>query len=127
MPTLARVCNCQMYYERPGAFSALPKMAGEQPAVRAMRKRTDRRIGDLLGDSHALDASQQEELVQAFETLQVEQAAEWRCLWGCVTGAEQEYRAAAQSTVSAMRRRFLTDVCLQGRSRSRTSTWAPGS
>jgi len=27
VPTLARVCNCQMYYERPGAFSA-PLLSG---------------------------------------------------------------------------------------------------
>jgi len=55
--------------------------------VEAMRKRTDRRIGDLLDDNHALDAGEQDELVQA---------AEWRCLWGCITGAKQKYRAAGK-------------------------------
>jgi hypothetical protein len=64
--------------------------------LEAMRKRTDRRIGDLLDDNHALDAGEQDELVKAFETLQVEQAAEWRCLWGCITGAKQKYRAAGK-------------------------------
>lgn len=53
-----------------------------------MRKRLDNRVDALLGSRHALDSDEQGELVDAFQKLQVEQAGEWRCLWGCIIGVD---------------------------------------
>ena len=53
-----------------------------------MRKRLDSHVDALLRSGHALDSDEQGELVDAFQKLQVEQAGEWRCLWGCILGEE---------------------------------------
>ena len=52
-----------------------------------MRKRIFSCVDALLGSRHALDSDEQGELVDAFQKLQIDQAGEWRCLWGCIIGA----------------------------------------